>query len=43
MVANDLEFDRGVGVCGKGGQSVMVGIGQPTIKVDELTIGGTQE
>lgn len=42
MVANDLEFDRGVGVCGKGGQSVMVGIGQPTLKVDEITVGGTQ-
>lgn len=41
MVANDLEFDRGMGVCGKGGQSVMVGIGQPTLKVDELTVGGT--
>ena len=42
MVANDLEFDRGIGYCGKGGQSVMVGIGQPTLKVDEITVGGTQ-
>lgn len=41
MVADDLEFDHGIGVCGKNGQSVMVGIGQPTLKVDELTVGGT--
>ena len=41
MIGNDLEFDRGVGVCGKGGQSVPVGIGQPTLKISELTVGGT--
>ncbi|TKB47879.1 metalloprotease TldD [Thalassotalea mangrovi] len=41
MVANDLQLDNGVGVCGKDGQSVPVGVGQPTLKVDELTIGGT--
>lgn len=41
MVADDLEFDQGIGTCGKNGQSVMVGIGQPTLKVDELTVGGT--
>lgn len=41
MVANDLEFDPGIGFCGKAGQSVMVGIGQPTLKVDEITVGGT--
>ena len=42
MVGNDLKFDAGVGVCGKDGQSIPVGVGQPTRKVDEMTIGGTQ-
>ena len=41
MVGNDLEFDTGVGTCGKDGQSVPVGVGQPTLKIDELTVGGT--
>ncbi len=42
MIGNDLELDTGVGVCGKDGQSVPVGVGQPTLKLDELTVGGTQ-
>jgi TldD protein len=41
MVGNDLEMDTGVGTCGKEGQSVPVGVGQPTLKIDELTVGGT--
>ncbi len=42
MVGDDLRLDAGVGVCGKDGQSVPVGVGQPTLKIDELTVGGTQ-
>jgi len=40
MVGNNLELDSGVGVCGKEGQSIAVGVGQPTIKIDKLTVGG---
>ena len=40
-IGNDLAIDEGVGICGKGGQSVPAGVGQPTLLVDGLTVGGT--
>ncbi|MCZ6861624.1 MAG: metalloprotease TldD [Alphaproteobacteria bacterium] len=42
MIGDDMEFDPGVGTCGKDGQSVPVGVGQPTLLIDQLTVGGTE-
>lgn len=41
MIGNDMQLDPGVGVCGKEGQSVPVGVGQPTLRIEGLTVGGT--
>jgi TldD protein len=42
MVGRDLKLDEGVGICGKDGQSIPVGVGQPTLKIDAMTVGGTR-
>jgi len=41
MIGNDLRMDAGIGTCGKDGQSVPVGVGQPTLRIEGLTVGGT--
>jgi TldD protein len=43
MVGHDLKLDEGIGTCGKDGQSVPVGVGLPTIRIDEITVGGTEQ
>jgi TldD protein len=42
MIGNDMKLDPGIGVCGKEGQSVPVGVGQPSMMISSMTIGGTE-
>jgi len=42
MIGDDFAFDPGIGVCGKAGQSIPVGVGQPSLKISGLTVGGTK-
>ncbi len=42
MVGNDMKLDPGIGMCGKAGQSVPVGVGQPHLRMDQVTVGGTR-
>ena len=42
MIGDDLKLDNGIGTCGKAGQGVPVGVGQPTLKMGGITIGGTE-